>query len=75
MTVQLTWYGHSAFKLESGEHSVLIDPFISGNPSASVDAADVNAETILLTHAHNDMSATRSTSPGETMQPSSLPSN
>jgi L-ascorbate metabolism protein UlaG (beta-lactamase superfamily) len=54
MTVQLTWYGHSAFKLESGEHSVLIDPFISGNPSATVDVADVNANTILLTHAHND---------------------
>ncbi len=54
MTVHLTWYGHSAFKLESGEHAVLIDPFISGNPAATIDVADVNAGTILLTHAHND---------------------
>jgi L-ascorbate metabolism protein UlaG (beta-lactamase superfamily) len=54
MSVQLTWYGHSAFKLESGKHSVLIDPFISGNPSATVDSTEVNANTIILTHAHND---------------------
>jgi len=54
MTLALTWFGHSAFRLDDGEHSVLIDPFISGNPVATVSADDVNAETILLTHAHND---------------------
>jgi L-ascorbate metabolism protein UlaG (beta-lactamase superfamily) len=54
MSVTLTWYGHSAFKLEAEGHAVLIDPFITGNPVATVGAGDVNAETILLTHAHND---------------------
>ncbi len=54
MSVTLTWYGHSAFKLEADGHAVLIDPFITGNPVATVGAGDVNAETILLTHAHND---------------------
>jgi L-ascorbate metabolism protein UlaG (beta-lactamase superfamily) len=54
MSVTLTWYGHSAFKLEAEGHAVLIDPFITGNPVATVGAEDVNAETILLTHAHND---------------------
>jgi L-ascorbate metabolism protein UlaG (beta-lactamase superfamily) len=54
MALTLTYYGHSAFKLETAEHAVLIDPFITGNPSATVDAVEVNAATILLTHAHND---------------------
>jgi L-ascorbate metabolism protein UlaG (beta-lactamase superfamily) len=54
MTLKLTWYGHSAFRLDDGERSVLVDPFITGNPVATVSADDINAETILLTHAHND---------------------
>jgi len=54
MPVTLSWYGHSAFKLEAEGKAVLIDPFITGNPVATVNAEDVNAATILLTHAHND---------------------
>jgi L-ascorbate metabolism protein UlaG (beta-lactamase superfamily) len=50
----LTWFGHAAFLLDSGEHTVLVDPFISGNPAANVSVDSVVAETILLTHAHND---------------------
>ncbi len=53
MSLTLTYFGHSAFRLESGENTVLIDPFITGNPSATVSADEVNAETIILTHAHN----------------------
>lgn len=30
--MKLTWYGHSAFRIESGAAVVLIDPFLSGNP-------------------------------------------
>lgn len=54
MPLTLTWYGHSAFRLESGGDAVLIDPFITGNPSATVSADTVDAPTIILTHAHND---------------------
>jgi len=28
-----TWHGHSAFRIEAGEAKILIDPFLSGNPS------------------------------------------
>jgi L-ascorbate metabolism protein UlaG (beta-lactamase superfamily) len=28
-----TWNGHSTFRIESGEAKILIDPFLSGNPS------------------------------------------
>lgn len=51
-TVQ--FLGHSAFAIEHGEMSILIDPFISGNPTATVSAGDLSPNLILLTHAHND---------------------
>ena len=28
-----TWHGHSAFRIEAGEAKILIDPFLSDNPS------------------------------------------
>lgn len=52
--VKLTYIAHSAFHLHDGKHSVLIDPFITGNPAATVTAEDFSPQTILLTHAHND---------------------
>ncbi len=50
----LTYIGHSAFALEANGKQVLLDPFISGNPTAKHSASDFNPQTILLTHAHND---------------------
>ena len=54
MTVKITWYGQSAFGLEAGDKSLLIDPFLSDNPICETDPASVHPDTILLTHAHND---------------------
>lgn len=31
--MKLTWYGHSAFRIEVGASKILIDPFLSENPS------------------------------------------
>lgn len=50
----ITWLGHAAFLLEAGDTRVLVDPFLTGNPAAAVQAADVEPTVILLTHAHND---------------------
>jgi len=50
----LTYYGHNAFLLEESGKSVLIDPFISGNPSATRAADTFDVQTILLSHAHGD---------------------
>jgi L-ascorbate metabolism protein UlaG (beta-lactamase superfamily) len=52
--LSLQYIGHSAFNLTDGTNTVLVDPFITGNPVATVRAADFNPNTILLTHAHND---------------------
>lgn len=50
----LTYLGHSAFLIEAGDNSVLVDPFLTGNPNAARPAAEVSPTTILLTHAHDD---------------------
>lgn len=51
---KLTWYGHATLGLEIEGRHVLIDPFFSGNPSASVTADKVAADYILITHGHGD---------------------
>lgn len=54
--MQITWYGHSAFRLDFAGKAVLIDPFFTGNPAFVSDkAAAVRGVThIVLTHGHGD---------------------
>ena len=52
--MKLTYIGHSAFMLEADGKTVLVDPFVTGNGTATVSADDLTADAILLTHAHND---------------------
>jgi L-ascorbate metabolism protein UlaG (beta-lactamase superfamily) len=54
--MQITWYGHSAFRLDFGGTAVLIDPFFSGNPAFVSDkAAAIKGVTqVVLTHGHAD---------------------
>ncbi len=51
---RLHYIAHSAFELSDGGKSVLIDPFITGNPTTIEKAGEFWPQTILLTHAHND---------------------
>lgn len=54
--MKLTWHGHSAFTVETGRNKILIDPFITGNPSAveSVDQIAQGVTHVLVTHGHGD---------------------
>ncbi len=52
--IVLTFIGHSAWLIEHGEHRILIDPFITGNPVATVSANDMQPTHIVLSHAHGD---------------------
>ncbi len=52
--LSLTFIGHSAFAMSDGTQTLLVDPFITGNPVATVSADSFTPNTILLTHAHND---------------------
>jgi L-ascorbate metabolism protein UlaG (beta-lactamase superfamily) len=54
--MQITWYGHSAFRLDFAGQAVLIDPFFTGNPAFVSDkqAAIRGVSHIVLTHGHGD---------------------
>ncbi len=54
MSVEVTFLGHSVFQIQSGEHQILIDPFLTGNPQATVSVDDVNPNFIAITHGHGD---------------------
>ncbi len=54
--MRITWFGHSAFRLDFGASHVLIDPFLTGNPSFAGDAGEAakGATHVLITHGHGD---------------------
>ena len=54
MTNKLTWHGHATLGLETGGYKLIVDPFFTGNPAASVAADAVEADFILVSHGHGD---------------------
>jgi L-ascorbate metabolism protein UlaG (beta-lactamase superfamily) len=53
--MRITWYGHSAFKIEFGKTSILFDPFLTGS-GYTKDVSEVakGVTHICLTHGHGD---------------------
>jgi L-ascorbate metabolism protein UlaG (beta-lactamase superfamily) len=53
--MRITWLGHSAFEIVTGKDlHILIDPFLTENPSCPCSLDEVRADVICVTHGHND---------------------
>lgn len=54
--MKITWYGQSAFRIETDDAKILIDPFLSQNPlwKKSWEGPAEGVTHVLLTHGHND---------------------
>lgn len=52
--VKVSYHGHSVVRVQTDEHTILIDPFINGNEQCDLDPDTVEADVIILTHGHND---------------------
>ena len=52
--MDIRFIGHACFELSDGDTRVLVDPFLTGNPKAAVQASDVNPTHVFLTHGHGD---------------------
>jgi L-ascorbate metabolism protein UlaG (beta-lactamase superfamily) len=52
--MQVTWLGHATFMLEDGDTRVLVDPFLSGSPTAPCGPDEIECDVILQTHGHVD---------------------
>ena len=52
--MDIRFLAQSAVELTDGDTRVLVDPFITGNPKATVSADELDPTHILLTHGHGD---------------------
>tara|TARA_B100000575_G_scaffold293874_1_gene306818 strand:- start:9069 stop:9746 length:678 start_codon:yes stop_codon:yes gene_type:complete len=53
--MKITFLGHASLEIQIEEYSIVIDPFISGNPIATdINLEDLKPDFILITHAHQD---------------------
>jgi L-ascorbate metabolism protein UlaG (beta-lactamase superfamily) len=52
--MEIRYLGHAAFELTHDGVTVLIDPFLTGNPKAAASADELAADAVFLTHGHMD---------------------
>lgn len=52
--IKIRYLGHAAFALDFDGVKVLIDPYLTGNPSAPIKPEEAEADFILVTHGHGD---------------------
>lgn len=54
MPLDITYLGHSGFLFGDGEHTLVVDPFLTDNPKARHRPDDIDCQFIALTHGHFD---------------------
>jgi L-ascorbate metabolism protein UlaG (beta-lactamase superfamily) len=53
--MRILFHGHACFEIHTNKQRILIDPFLTGNPSAKAKPEDfTQLDAILVTHGHND---------------------
>ncbi|MGO4496021.1 metal-dependent hydrolase [Paenibacillus sp. 2RAB27] len=52
--MNIIFHGQSCVEIRLKQHTLIIDPFLTGNPQATVKAEDIKADYILVTHGHGD---------------------
>ncbi len=56
--MKITWYGHSCFKVETGQGAVVFDPYQDGRvPGYAPLPRNLSADAVLCSHQHGDHSA------------------
>ncbi|MDA0807787.1 MAG: metal-dependent hydrolase [Planctomycetota bacterium] len=54
MSTKITWLGHGTFSIEADGKTVIIDPFFTGNPAATMTADEVSPDALIISHGHGD---------------------
>ena len=52
--LKATFLGHSCVMATDGSNNIIIDPFLTGNPQATIKPGDVKVDHVLVTHGHGD---------------------
>ncbi|MFH1372729.1 MAG: metal-dependent hydrolase [bacterium] len=51
---QVRFLGHSCVTITEGDHKLIIDPYLTGNPLATVKPEEIDAKWVLISHGHGD---------------------
>ncbi len=54
MSIKFTYVGHATYILEIEGQTIVVDPFFTSNPLATIKAENVAADVILQSHGHFD---------------------
>lgn len=54
MSVKYTWYGHATHGLEVNGTKIIVDPYFTDNPAATITSAEAQADFIWISHGHFD---------------------
>ena len=54
MSTKITFLGHGTFEFETAGKRIIIDPYFTDNPAASVSADNVSPDVIIVSHGHGD---------------------
>lgn len=54
MSFEISWLGHAVLKLKTAGFTLLVDPYLSENSSATENADTITTDYILVTHGHSD---------------------
>ncbi len=52
--MKVSFLGHACVYVETDEHKIIIDPFLTGNPLARSKPEDIACDYIIVTHGHGD---------------------
>lgn len=50
----LTWLGHACWLIQTGDQTLLLDPYLDSNPAATCKAKDIRCDVVLVSHGHFD---------------------
>lgn len=52
--MKISYHGHAVVKIETNGKTILIDPFLTGNPLTDLSVETESPDYIILTHGHAD---------------------
>lgn len=52
--MKVSYHGHSVVQIKTNGRTIIIDPFINGNPLTDLTVENLNVDVIIVTHGHGD---------------------